>query len=84
METPVQIDFQGMDAKPDVRVAIEKHVTQLEERFGRIIAGRVVLRRRAAAIAPAAFTRSAFACRCLMAARSISATYVRTMSASPT
>ena len=44
METPVQIDFQGMDAKPDVRVAIEKHVTQLEERFGRIIAGRVVLK----------------------------------------
>ena len=44
MQTPVEIDFQGMDAKPDVRAAIEKHVAQLEERFGRITAGRVVLK----------------------------------------
>lgn len=44
METPVQIDFQGMDARPDVRAAIEKHLIQLEERFGRITSGRVVLK----------------------------------------
>ncbi len=44
METPLQIDFQGMDAKQDIRAAIAKHVAQLEERFGRVTAGRVVLK----------------------------------------
>jgi cold shock CspA family protein len=44
METPVQIDFQGMDAKPEIRSAIAKHVAQLEERYGRVTAGRVVLK----------------------------------------
>lgn len=44
MQTPVEIDFQGMDATPDVRAAVDKHLAQLEERFGRIIAGRVVLK----------------------------------------
>jgi len=44
METPVQIDFQGMDASPQVRAAIAKHISQLEERFGRVTAGRVVLK----------------------------------------
>ncbi|MGZ5001543.1 MAG: HPF/RaiA family ribosome-associated protein, partial [Methylomonas sp.] len=44
METPVQIDFQGMDASPDVQSAIAKHVAQLEQRFGRVTAGRVVLK----------------------------------------
>lgn len=44
METPVQIDFQGMDARSDVRSAIANHITQLEDRFGRVTAGRVVLK----------------------------------------
>lgn len=44
METPVEIDFQGVEADPRVRSAIATHVTQLEERFGRITAGRVVLK----------------------------------------
>ncbi|HWK97766.1 MAG TPA: HPF/RaiA family ribosome-associated protein [Pseudolabrys sp.] len=44
MESPVQIDFQGMDADPAVRAAIAHHVAELEERFGHITAGRVVLR----------------------------------------
>jgi cold shock CspA family protein/ribosome-associated translation inhibitor RaiA len=44
METPVQIEFQGMDAKPDIRAAIAKHVAQLEDRFGRVTAGRVVVK----------------------------------------
>ena len=44
METPVEIDFQGMAANAGVRDTIAKHVTQLEERFGRITAGRVVLK----------------------------------------
>jgi cold shock CspA family protein len=44
METPVKIDFQGMDAKPEIRTAIAKHIAQLEDRFGRVTAGRVVLK----------------------------------------
>lgn len=44
METPVEIDFQGMDANPPLRSAIVRHVEQLEARFGRVTAGRVVLK----------------------------------------
>lgn len=44
MQTPVEIDFQGADATPEIRDAILKHVSQLEERFGRVTAGRVVLK----------------------------------------
>ena len=44
METPLQIDFQGIDARPDIRAEIDKHVAQLEERSGRITAGRVVVK----------------------------------------
>ena len=44
MQTPVKIDFQGMDANPDVRSKIVKHLIQLEERYSRITAGRVVLK----------------------------------------
>ena len=44
METPIQIDFQGMTANAGVRDSIVKHVKQLEERFGRITAGRVVVK----------------------------------------
>jgi cold shock CspA family protein len=44
MQTPVQIDFQGVDVSPTTREAIEKHVAQLEQRSGRITACRVVLK----------------------------------------
>ncbi|HVZ54259.1 MAG TPA: cold shock domain-containing protein [Pseudolabrys sp.] len=44
MQTPVEIDFQGMDADAGVRAAIGKHVNELEQRCGRITAGRVVLK----------------------------------------
>ena len=44
METPIQIDFQGMAANASVRDSIIKHVSQLEDRFGRITAGRVVVK----------------------------------------
>jgi cold shock CspA family protein/ribosome-associated translation inhibitor RaiA len=44
MQTPIEVDFQGMDAKPDIREAIAGHVAQLEDRFGRITAGRVVVK----------------------------------------
>ena len=44
MQTPVEIDFQEMNARPDVRASIEQHVAGLEERCGRITACRVVLK----------------------------------------
>jgi cold shock CspA family protein len=44
MQTPVQIDFQDMQARPEVRASIEKHVADLELRYGRVTACRVVLK----------------------------------------
>jgi len=44
MDNPVEIDFQGMNARPDIRGAIAKHMGQLEDRFGRLTAGRVVVK----------------------------------------
>ncbi len=44
MQTPVEIDFQGMDARADIRSAIAQHVSELEERYGRLTAGRVALK----------------------------------------
>lgn len=44
MQIPVQIDFQGMEAKSEIRGTISKHLSQLEERYGRITSGRVVLK----------------------------------------
>ena len=44
MQTPVQIDFQGMRGSPEVRASIEKHVAGLEQRYGRVTACRVVLK----------------------------------------
>lgn len=44
MQTPVEIEFQGMEPNSRVRDTIAKHVSHLEHRFGRITAGRVVLK----------------------------------------
>jgi cold shock CspA family protein/ribosome-associated translation inhibitor RaiA len=44
MQTPVEIDFQGMPANPDARTGISDHVAELEQRFGRVTACRVVLK----------------------------------------
>jgi cold shock CspA family protein/ribosome-associated translation inhibitor RaiA len=44
MQTPVEIDFQGMPATREIQSAIAKHVADLEQRYGRITAGRVVLK----------------------------------------
>ena len=38
MQTPVQIDFQGMQANAQVRSSIEQHVAELEQRFCRVTA----------------------------------------------
>jgi ribosome-associated translation inhibitor RaiA len=44
VETPLQVDFQGMEATQALRAAIAEHVAQLEEHFGHVTAGRVVLK----------------------------------------
>jgi cold shock CspA family protein len=44
METLPQIDFQGTDPSPALRSLIEGHIKELEDRFGRITACRVVVR----------------------------------------
>jgi cold shock CspA family protein len=44
MQTPVEIDFQGMTASPKVQSAIDAQVARLEERYGRVTACRVGLK----------------------------------------
>src|SRR5258705_10766112 len=44
MQTPVEIDFQGMSGTPEVHASIEKRVAELEQRYGRVTACRVVLK----------------------------------------
>lgn len=44
METSPEIDFQGMDPLPAIRSDIARHIDQLESRFGRITACRVVIK----------------------------------------
>jgi cold shock CspA family protein len=44
VETPVQIDFQGMKPLEMLRTEITGHIAALEERFGRVTACRVVLK----------------------------------------
>jgi cold shock CspA family protein len=44
METPAQIDFQGIEPSESVREAIAAHIAGLEQRYGRLTACRVVLK----------------------------------------
>jgi cold shock CspA family protein len=44
MQTPVQIDFQGLDVNPEIRRVIDARLKQFEDRFGRITAGRIMLK----------------------------------------
>jgi cold shock CspA family protein/ribosome-associated translation inhibitor RaiA len=44
MQTPLEIDFQGMDRNHGVREDVAKHVAEFEERFGRITACRIVVK----------------------------------------
>ena len=44
METPLYIDFQGMDAQETLHAEIARHVAALEKRYGRITACRVVVK----------------------------------------
>ena len=44
MQSPVQIDFQGMKPREALRAIIAEHIAGLEGRFGRITACRVVVK----------------------------------------
>jgi len=44
MDTPAQIDFQGMDPQPAIHDAVARHIAQLEQRFGHITGCRVVVK----------------------------------------
>jgi len=44
MQTPPQIEFQDMNPTPAVRDAVDRHIAELEQRWGRITACRVVLK----------------------------------------
>jgi cold shock CspA family protein/ribosome-associated translation inhibitor RaiA len=44
MQTPVRIEFQGMDSSDVLRDEIAGHASRLEDRFGRVTSCRVVLK----------------------------------------
>ncbi len=44
MQTQPKIDFQGLKATPEMKAAIEERVAELEERWGRITACRVMIK----------------------------------------
>ena len=43
MQTAPEIEFKGMAGTPEVRDAIDKHIAELEQRWGRVTACRIVL-----------------------------------------
>ena len=44
MQTPPEIDFQGLKVTPVIKAAIQERVAELEERWGRITACRVSIK----------------------------------------
>jgi cold shock CspA family protein/ribosome-associated translation inhibitor RaiA len=44
MQTPIRIEFESVQASPELRTAVDQHVADLESRFGRLTAGRIVVR----------------------------------------
>jgi cold shock CspA family protein len=44
MQTAPEIDFQGMESTPRARERVARHIDQLETRFGRVTACRVVVK----------------------------------------
>jgi len=44
MQTSAQIEFEGVESTPQLQAAIEQHIAELESRFGRVTAGRVVVK----------------------------------------
>ena len=44
MQTPAQIEFENLTPSPELQAAVDQHVAELERRFGRVTAGRVIVR----------------------------------------
>ena len=44
METPVQVDFQGMNASVQARGTISAHLAEIEQVFGRVTTARIVVK----------------------------------------
>ena len=44
MQRPPEIEFQGMAGSAQIEDVIEKHIAELERRWGRITACRIVLK----------------------------------------
>jgi cold shock CspA family protein len=44
MQTPLELEFQGMTGTPQIRSVIEKHVAELEQRGSRVTACRVMVK----------------------------------------
>ncbi len=44
MQTPAQIEFDGVQDSTELVASVEKHLVELETRFGRLIAARVVVK----------------------------------------
>jgi hypothetical protein len=44
MQTPAQIEFEGLDASAELQASIDRHLAELEQRFGRATAVRVTVR----------------------------------------
>jgi len=44
MQTPAQVEFEGVEASPELQADIDRHIAELENRFGRVTGGRVVVR----------------------------------------
>jgi ribosome-associated translation inhibitor RaiA len=44
MQSLTQIEFEGIPGTPEMRQAVERHVADLETRYGRVTACRIVIR----------------------------------------
>jgi cold shock CspA family protein/ribosome-associated translation inhibitor RaiA len=44
MQTPAQVEFENLTPSPGLQAAIDQHIAELEKRFGRVTAGRIIVR----------------------------------------
>lgn len=44
MQTPAQVEFENVQGSPELQTAVDQHLAELESRFGRVTAGRVVVK----------------------------------------
>ena len=84
METPAEIDFQGMAPNVAVSEDVRQHLAELESRFGRITAGRVVIKGPGEHHQRGGLYEVASGWRCRTSATSTSPARRRTTSAMPT